>query len=139
MRFFITLCVLLLFGCTRITVPTQPSNNSINNINTSNNPVSSKVKIEMRVSGNASSVRVRTSNPNDGLTQTVTSLPYFISFDTTEDTLFVSLDVTPLSYSSSVQFPFMSAQIFVNGTLFREATSADWLFNTLSVNGTWRK
>ena len=84
-------------------------------------------------------MRVRTSNPQDGLIQVITTLPYLTSFEITEETFFLTLDVTPLSYPANIQFPFLSAQIFVDGKLFREATSGDWFLNTLSVNGTWRR
>jgi hypothetical protein len=98
----------------------------------------SRTSIEFRVSGNASSARIRYANPVDGLTQVVTSLPYVIELATTQDNFFLSLDVTPLSYPFFVPNPFMSAQIIVNGFLFREATSNDTLMNTLSVSGTYR-
>jgi hypothetical protein len=96
-------------------------------------------KIEFRVTGNANSVRVKYFTPSDGLIQSVTTLPFTISFNTTLDELFLSLDVTPLSYNASVNFPFLSAQIFVNGNLFREVTSTDVILNTLSISGNWRR
>jgi len=97
-------------------------------------------KVEFRVVGNANSVRIRYSNPVDGLVQTVTSLPFFTSFSSTDSILFLSLDVTPISFPLVTAQPFLSAQIFVNGNLFREAsTLSDSLTNTLTVNGTWRR
>lgn len=96
-------------------------------------------KIEFRVTGNANSVRIKYFTPSDGLIQTVTTLPFTFSFSTTLDELFLSLDVTPISYNASVNFPFLSVQIFVNGNLFREVTSTDIFLNTLSISGNWRR
>jgi hypothetical protein len=112
--------------------PTQPST-------AGTSTTSTMTKIEYRVSGNASSARVRYSNEQDGLIQTVTTLPFFTTVTTTQDSAFVSLEVTPLSYPAIVTAPFLSAQIFVNGNLFREATSNEFILNTIAVNGTWRK
>jgi hypothetical protein len=108
----------------------------------STNPPNPQVitsKIEFRVTGNANSVRVKYFTPLDGLIQAVTTLPFTTSFTTVQDELFLSLDVTPISYSASVTFPFLSAQIFVNGNLFREVTSTDIFLNTLSISGNWRR
>jgi hypothetical protein len=102
-------------------------------------PIVTTTKVEFRVVGNASSARIRYSDPLDGLTQTVTTLPYFVSFTTDQKLMFLSLDVTPLGYSMGTTAPFLAAQIVINGTLFREATSSDFLMGTISVNGTWRQ
>lgn len=96
-------------------------------------------KIEFRVTGNANSVRIKYFTPSDGLIQAVTTLPFTTSFNTTLDQLFLSLDVTPISYSGVTMFPFLSAQIFVNGNLFREVNSTDSFLNTLSISGNWRR
>jgi hypothetical protein len=95
--------------------------------------------IEFRAVGNATAARIRYSTPADGLTQVVTSLPYVSSFTTTATSLFLSLEVTPLSYPLLSGNPFLSIQIVANGTLFREATSNDITLNTLQVSGTWRQ
>lgn len=129
MKFISVLLVALLTsacGDTIINVPNTPT------------PVVTSVKIGFRVTGNASSVRVRYSTERDGLVQIVTTLPFFTSFNTNADNLFLSLEATPISYSV-FQFPFLSAQITTDGDLFREATSSEFLLNTLTVNGTWRK
>jgi len=131
----VSLALISSVGCTRtyITTPTQPTN-------TTQTDTTNKIaKIEFRVTGNAQSVRVRYSNERDGLVQTTSTLPFFSSFTSTSDNLFLSLEVTPISFSQITQFPFLSAQIFVNGDLFREATSTDFFLYTISVNGTWRK
>ena len=94
--------------------------------------------IEFRVSGNANGARIRFADPVDGITQVLTALPYVVEASTTQATIFLSLDVTPTAYPFAILAPFLSAQIVVDGALFREATSADTSLNTLSVSGTWR-
>jgi hypothetical protein len=101
-------------------------------------PTARSHTIEFRVSGNATAARIRYSNPVDGLTQVLTGLPYIVDVATTQATLFLSLDVTPIAYPFLITAPFLSAQITVDGALFREASSSDTALNTLSVNGTWR-
>jgi len=128
--------ITLLIGvsaCSRtyITVPTQPTP-----VETTPKVITSK--IEYRVLGNASSARIRYANERDGLVQTVTTLPFFASFNTTLDNLFLNIEATPLNYSV-VQNPFLSVQIFVNGDLFRESSSNEFFLNPVSVNGTWRR
>ena len=95
--------------------------------------------IEFRVIGNASSVRVRHVNPVDGLSQVTTVLPFVVSLRTEQTVMFLSLEVLPLSYPPGILFPFLSVQIFVNGALFREGSSADLLMLPISVSGTWRR
>lgn len=95
--------------------------------------------IEFRVIGNANSVRIRHINPVDGLSQVSTVLPYVLTLKTEQTVMFLSLEVTPQSYPAALLAPFLSAQIFVNGTLFREGSSADLLLLPISVSGTWRK
>jgi len=97
-----------------------------------------KSSISFRVFGNASQVRIRYSTPLDGLTQVVTSLPYANTFTTTETSLFLSLEGTPLVYPV-VLSPFLNVQIVADGLLFREATSNDFTANPLTVSGTWRR
>ena len=125
---------LLSSGCTRnyFSTPTQATPP----------PETPKVitsKIQFRVSGNALSVKIRYSNERDGLIQLTTTLPYFTSFNTTSDNLFLSLEVTPITFAGTTEFPFLNAQIFVNGDLFREASSTSSFLNTISVDGTWRR
>jgi hypothetical protein len=131
----VVLVALLVAGCgdTIINVPNQPS------AVTSSTTAATSNKLEFRVTGNASSARIRYSTPLDGLVQTTTTLPFFTSFSTKADDMFVSLEVTPISYSAIVNNPFLSAQILVNNTLFREATSTDFFLYTISVSGVWRR
>ena len=95
--------------------------------------------IEFRAMGTPTSVRLRYSSPADGLNQVITTLPYSARFESTTDALFLSMEGMPLAFDSFSTAPFFSIQIVVNGTLFREATSADFLFNALAVSGTWRR
>jgi len=136
-RLRLLLCALALAGASacgdtivNIPNPTQPTS-------ATTTPVTSQ--LQFRVTGNATSARIRYSTPLDGLVQTTTTLPFFTSFNTTSDNLFLSLEVTPIGYSGIVNNPFLSAQILVNNTLFREATSTDFLLYTISVNGVWRR
>jgi len=101
-------------------------------------PAIVKATISFRVFGNASQVRIRYSTPIDGLTQVVTSLPYANTFTTSEASMFLSLEGTPLIYPVVLN-PFFSVQIVTDGVLFREATSADFTANALAVSGTWRR
>jgi hypothetical protein len=95
--------------------------------------------IEYRVQGNASSAKIKFSFPTDGLTLLTSVLPYDTTYSTPLNTVFVSLEATPVSYPFNILTPFLSVQIFANGNIFREATSSDFLLGTISVNGTWRK
>lgn len=124
---------LTLVGCDReitINLPTEPTKPA---------PTVVRSTIEFRVVGNPTSVRVRYATPVDGLVQVVTTLPYSNTFTTTVESMFLSLEATPLGYSALTLFPFCSIQIVVNGATFREATSNEFILNTLSVNGTWRR
>ena len=98
-----------------------------------------QTRIEFRVAGNASSVRVRYSTPADGLAQVVTTLPYNISIATTEATLFLSLEALPMAYAFNITHPFLSVQIVAGGVMFREAVTTDFLLNPVVVSGTWRR
>lgn len=121
-------------GDTIVNLPTQPGQTAP--------PVTTpavKNTIQFRVTGNATSARVRYSTPIDGLGQVVTSLPYFNSLTISGDSLFLSLEATPISYMGTVFYPFMSVQIVVNGTVFREATTQSFLLEPMSVSGQWRQ
>jgi hypothetical protein len=136
MKVITLLCALVLVGCGDTIINVPDSSKTATNPTT---PTVAPVRIEYRISGNANSVRVRYYNPIDGLVVTTTTLPFSVNFTTNQDSLFLSLDITPISYSTLVTFPFLSGQIFVNGGLFREVTSNEFLLNTISVNGTWRR
>ena len=136
MRSFIAaLIALTVAGCgdTNVWIPTAPSDQATPAV-----VAVVKSTISFRVFGNASQVRIRYSTPLDGLTQVVTSLPYANTFTTTETSMFLSLEGTPLVYPVVLN-PFFSVQIVADGVLFREASSADFTANPLAVSGTWRR
>lgn len=119
-------------GDTVINVPTAPTI-----ANTATPPTSTKATIEFRAAGNPTSVRLRYSTPDDGVVQTITALPYAAAFSTAADSAFLSFEATPLVSTSTN--PFFTIEIVVNGSVFRQATSADLLLSTLQVSGTWRR
>jgi hypothetical protein len=121
-----------LSGCTKV----YENPNSPTPLPSTPTPVSN-TRIEFRVNGSSTTARIRYTNAVDGTTQVVTSLPYVTAITTVDSSMFLTLEATPVSYTYTPN-PFMSVQIFVNGTLFREAVSNDLLI-TLSVAGTWRK
>lgn len=127
----------LIAGCSNNDVlnPNSPSPTPVPATTTT--PVTAN-RIEFRVTGNAGGVRVRYSNPVDGLTQVVTTLPYVATITTQQNDMFLSLEATPTFWVSNT-FPFLSVQIFVNGVLFREANTSDFFLTTISVSGNWRK
>lgn len=102
-------------------------------------PAVVKHTIQFRVLGNPTSVRVRYSTPVDGLGQVVTSLPYFNTVTLTGDSLFLSLEGTPISWASAIQFPFLSIQIVVDNVVFREATSQEFNGAPLATSGQWHQ
>src|SRR3954466_4177570 len=106
---------------------------------TSTSTTNSPTRIEYRVTGTPLSARIRYSNAVDGLTQVVTGLPYVTGVTTNESSMFISLEATPVTGGIGVIYPFMSIQIFVNGVLFREASSSDLFLTTVSISGSWRR
>jgi hypothetical protein len=129
----------LLCGCTQVAYPPGSDTRKSPTGPTSPSPSTDEVKIEFRVNGNATNVRIRFSNAQDGLTQIITTMPWVTTLTTRDDSMFVSLEATPISYSALTVFPFLSVQIFADGKLFRESTSNEFLLNTLAVSGTWRR
>jgi hypothetical protein len=98
--------------------------------------------IEFRVTGNATGARIKYSTSVDGTVQVLTTLPFVqqVTLPSTVTTSFLSLEATPLSYgSAAAYYPYMTVQIFVNGVIFREAGSNDFLLTTLSVSGNYRR
>jgi hypothetical protein len=122
-------------GDTVINLPTNPSATT----NATTTPTVVHHTIVFRVLGNTTSARVRYSTPLDGLGQVVTSLPYFNSLSTTGDSMFLSLEATPISYGFGILYPFLSVQIVVDNTVFREATTQDFTLAPLAVSGQWRQ
>jgi len=135
------LVLALTIGCsdTYVQVPVNPTPVPYPTPGTGGIPVPVvQTKIEFRAIGNPTSVRLRYSTPADGLVQVISALPYTGGFSTTAESVFLSLEGSPLSYSTN-PYPFFGVQIIVNGSVFREATAADFLFQTLAVSGTWRR
>ena len=132
------LVTLVVVGACNRTYITSPSPTPTPTPTTTPLPVTSNT-IEFRVLGNATNVNIVYSFPTDGITLVTSVLPYDVSYSTSSDTVFLSLSATPITYPFSVLVPFLSVQIFANGNVFREATSSDFLLNTISVSGTWRK
>ena len=136
MRSLLVILVALLIAACRpttnvtVTSPTAPPPAA---------PAVVKHTIQFRVNGNATSVRVRYSTPIDGLGQVVTSLPYFNTLVVAGDSLFLSLEGTPISYGFAVFYPFFSVQIVVDNNVFREATTQDFMLTPLSISGQWRQ
>lgn len=112
-------------------LPTSPTNPTT--------PVVTSKRVDFRVVGNPTSVRVRFTNTVDGLAQVTTSLPYNVSFNTTAQSMFLSIEATPLTYPIIITNPFLAVQIYVNNELFREASSNDLTFSTVSASGIWRQ
>ncbi len=136
------LCFFLIAGCGDTNViypPLGPSNYTPTNPTTPIPTPVSTSKIEFRVVGNASGVTLRHSDSINGLMQVTTTLPYLMTYSTNQSSIFLSIEATPHSYNFSVTSPFMVVQIFVNGLLFREASSNTFLLSTLTVSGTWRQ
>ena len=121
-------------GDTIVNVPTTPTP-----VATPTTPAVVKHTMQFRVNGNATSVRVRYSTPVDGLAQVITSLPYFNTQTVSTDSMFLSLEATPIGFGFAVLYPFLSVQIVVDNTVFREATSSDFFLTPLSVSGQWRQ
>lgn len=113
---------------------------TVNNGPTGPSPVTPTVtttRIEFRVSGNVPTVRVRYSDSTNGVNQVVTSLPFQAAFDTSLTSLFLSLDVSSTT-AVLISNPFLSAQILVNGVVFRQGSSTEVLPSIL-ISGDWRK
>jgi len=97
-------------------------------------PAITDTMVEFRVSGDLPNVTVRISNSLDGLTQVTTVLPYSqrIVFRD-ESVVFLSLDARATSGSG-----FLHVAIFVNGILFREASTSTFA-PYVAVSGTYRR
>jgi hypothetical protein len=141
-KLMFVLSLFLIISCsdTNIIIPTSPSSVTQVPTNPGNptNPIVLAHKIEYRVTGNAIGARVRYSNSNDGIAQVTTVLPFVFNITTNQQSIFLSLEATPTGYGILTTTPFMAAQIFVDGLLFRETASSDFFLSTLTVSGTWR-
>lgn len=87
--------------------------------------------VEYRVTGTTRSARVSYGNAQDGTTDLDTILPWVAQFRTTKQSIFVFLKATPIEFGS------LRVQIFVDGSLFREASVDDtFILETVEVSGT---
>jgi len=130
----ILLPLLFLYACgdTIVNIPNAPTPIEDKPI------IPASTLIEFRVTGNADEVLIRYSNPLDGLTQTTSGLPFFASFSTARTSMFLSIAIQPNLFPITVNHPFISAQILVDGILFREASSVS-MFSPINISGNWRK
>lgn len=76
-------------------------------------------RIEFRVSGSFRSVTVRHVNAQDGTSQVRTDLPYFNTFTSARDFIFLSLEAWAVGEG------FLQVQIWVNGFLLQEASISE--------------
>jgi len=123
-------------GCNDIR--TYDSSTSPSSPNGGSNPPSGfngRDVIEYRVNGIAPSATIRYFNSFDGLTQVVTTIPFSTRVELKSTSLFLSLDASTGPFNVST---FLSVQIFVNGIIFKEA-STNGLNPSLSVSGTYRQ
>ena len=135
-RLGVVLLALIVAACgdTVINIPSPSPVDTPNPI-----PVVTKDKIQFVVTGNAVSVKVKYSSSVEGLNQTTTTLPFQSTISSSADGTFLFLEATPSGYSALVVNPFVAVQIFVNGSLFREAATTSAFNETVSVSGTYRR
>jgi len=111
-RLLLLLILSLGVGCTKNYVVPQDTNDS-----PAPTPVPVTHTIEFRVLGTVPLADITYGSAQDGTTQTQTTVPWVSSFRTTHTTLFVFLKASS-SYTGTI-----TAQIFVDGQLFREASN----------------
>jgi hypothetical protein len=129
----VVLLVGLVLACTDVVVvPTAPTAPTP----TLPPPAAADV-VEFRVVGDLPFAIVRVTNSLDGLSQSSSVLPYTstLSIAAGRESVFLSVDARG---PSPAVFGFLHAAIFVNGLLFREASSVR-LDPIASVSGTWRR
>ena len=133
-RLVVTVLAALTVACgdTIVNVPTTPTP-------TTTTPVVTKDKIQFVAIGNALAARVKFSSSVEGLNQVTTTLPFQSTVTSSADGTFLFLEATPTGYSALVVNPFVAVQIFVNGSLFREAATTSSFNETVSVSGTYRR
>ena len=134
-RLVVTVLAALTIACgdTIVNVPTTPTPIPTNPI-----PVKAD-RVEFHVVGNAIAARVKYSSSVEGLNQVTTVLPFQTLINSNSDGAFLFLEATPTGYSALVANPFVAVQIFVNGSLFREAATTSSFNETVSVSGTYRR
>jgi hypothetical protein len=104
-------------------------------------PTPSADIIEFRVTGNVTEAAITTTDPFNGNQITVTSLPYSLTVNSTRASAFVAVDaqtLTATSVTGTFVGNYVLAQIYVNGTVFLQATDFAALPHA-TVSGTWRR
>jgi hypothetical protein len=91
--------------------------------------------VEYRVTGNATSATIRFRTADDGFNQVITALPFSASVQTNKDSILLFLEATATSFTGT---PFLNAQIFVDGFIFREAFTNS-IGIPVTLNATYRK
>jgi hypothetical protein len=144
MKYLFTALVILAgigVGCDKTTnvYPNSDTTNVISTVGPSGQLQNQSV--EFRVTGNATGARIKYATSVDGTVQVITALPFIqqMILPANVSSAFLSLEATPQSYSAVIFYPYMTVQIFVNGVVFREASSNDFFNTTLSVSGNYRK
>lgn len=114
-RYALLVLLLLLPACVKNYYPAQQDGAPASP--TTPTPVVTRHTIEFRVLGTVPLADVTFGSAQDGTTRTQTALPWSSSFTTTRTTLFVYLKAES-SFNGTI-----TAQIFVDGQFFREATN----------------
>lgn len=111
--------VLLVVGCSRVTVPTSPDRTGTTAAPSTVPAISDRIEFRVFGANLLSPATIKHIDPADGLTLTTTALPYFASVTSTDPTAFVYLEASAFGFSTAT----LQVQIIVNGKLFREASS----------------
>ena len=95
-------------------------------------PVIEPLRITYRVTGTISNTQITYFSSTSGTTQTTTDLPWAVSWQTLDSPVFLFLSAeAPLD---NLVEGTLVIQIFVNGSLFREARGSGF-FPSISVSG----
>ena len=130
-RLLLILPLLFTLGCgddTLINNPNEPSSVKRN-------------KVEFRVFGSnlsTSQVTIRHTNSVDGMTNFTGLIPYLVSFESENDSIFLYVEATTNPFSS-FPAPNLQVQIFVDGKLFREAAAQGTFPLYAQAAGTYRR
>ena len=121
-------------GCEYNFRPDTPTSPSYVVTNPTPTPARADI-VEFRVTGDLPFATVRVNNSLDGLSQTLSTLPFTQTLDVSgRDVVFLSLDARGNGSG------FLHAAIFVNGFVFRETSSQSLFTNPfITVSGTWRR
>ena len=95
------------------------------------NPIARFYTVEYRVIGTTHRAKIVYASTIHGTTELVTGLPWFASFRTNNDRVFVSL------YARAEDIGTVRVQILVDGVLFREASTDGFFGTEVEVSGTF--